>query len=233
MEDKMLERVRALLAKAQGAATDEEAEAYTIKATELMAKYGIDKALASARQDKREKPDHRFVNIDNPWANRKATLFYNILLTFNCDAVRISRGSKTQLHVFGFEADLQVAEMLFTSLLLQGEHAALRARKPANVHGRSFMTAFWAGFVNETISAVNQAYAKAKEEVVDKPGTDLVLYDRKQEVANMVFLAHPNAKATKVYNKVNRDGYYAGQEAGRNVNVHARKATGTGRRAIG
>ena len=45
-----LDTVRKLLAKADGAATPAEAEVYTAKAIELMARHGIDEALlAGAR----------------------------------------------------------------------------------------------------------------------------------------------------------------------------------------
>ncbi|MGH3566379.1 MAG: DUF2786 domain-containing protein, partial [Pseudonocardia sp.] len=43
-----LDTVRKLLAKAEGAATQAEAETYTAKAMELMARHGIDSALLAA-----------------------------------------------------------------------------------------------------------------------------------------------------------------------------------------
>ena len=48
MSDPLLARVRKLLAKAEDpACTPAEAEAFTAKATELIAKYGVDQALLS------------------------------------------------------------------------------------------------------------------------------------------------------------------------------------------
>ncbi|MGZ5400302.1 MAG: DUF2786 domain-containing protein, partial [Nocardioides sp.] len=49
--DTMLVRVRKLLTKAEDpAATTQEAQAYTAKASELMAAHGIDRALLAARE---------------------------------------------------------------------------------------------------------------------------------------------------------------------------------------
>ncbi|MEV4705532.1 DUF2786 domain-containing protein [Actinoplanes sp. NPDC049316] len=46
MTDRLLERVRKLLAKAESpACTPAEAEAFTAEAAELIAKYGVDQAL--------------------------------------------------------------------------------------------------------------------------------------------------------------------------------------------
>ena len=49
-DDKMLERVRRLLAKAEGAATESERDAYNGKAAELIARYGIEVALLAAME---------------------------------------------------------------------------------------------------------------------------------------------------------------------------------------
>src|ERR1022692_34306 len=56
----LLERVRKLLAKAESAGTTlPEAEALTAKAAELMAKYGIDRALLAAARPETGQPDPR------------------------------------------------------------------------------------------------------------------------------------------------------------------------------
>jgi cytosine/adenosine deaminase-related metal-dependent hydrolase len=53
-DNPLLERVRKLLAKAEAqGATPAEAEALTAKAAELMARYGIDRALLAGLSTKR------------------------------------------------------------------------------------------------------------------------------------------------------------------------------------
>jgi len=60
--DKLLDRVRKLLAKAEDeSCTPPEAEALTAKAAELMAKYGIDRALLAAVRPETDAPASRFV----------------------------------------------------------------------------------------------------------------------------------------------------------------------------
>ena len=66
--DKLLDRVRKLLAKAEDeGVTPPEAQALTAKAAELMAKYGIDRALLAAARPETDAPASRMVDIDNPW----------------------------------------------------------------------------------------------------------------------------------------------------------------------
>ena len=56
-DNPLLERVRKLLAKAEaGGVTPAEAEALTAKAAELMARYGIDRALLASRRPETDQP---------------------------------------------------------------------------------------------------------------------------------------------------------------------------------
>ena len=73
--DKLLDRVRKLLAKAEDeSCTPPEAQALTAKAAELMAKYGIDRALLAAVRPETDPPSSRMLDIDNPWGRVKAHL---------------------------------------------------------------------------------------------------------------------------------------------------------------
>jgi hypothetical protein len=63
----LLARVRKLLAKAEAAGvTPAEAQALTAKAAELMAKYGIDRALLAAARPETDRPADRVIDVGNP-----------------------------------------------------------------------------------------------------------------------------------------------------------------------
>ena len=63
----LLERVRKLLAKAEAAGvTGPEGEALTAKAAELMARYGIDRALLAAARPETDQPANRVITVPNP-----------------------------------------------------------------------------------------------------------------------------------------------------------------------
>jgi hypothetical protein len=73
--DALLGRVRKLLVKAEAdGVTQAEAQALTAKAAELMAKYGIDRALLAARRPETDRPADRVIDIGSPWARVQAHL---------------------------------------------------------------------------------------------------------------------------------------------------------------
>src|SRR5205814_7534157 len=61
-----------LLAKAgDESVTPPEAQALTAKAAELMAKYGIDRALLAADKPETDRPADQIVTVENPWGRVK------------------------------------------------------------------------------------------------------------------------------------------------------------------
>lgn len=66
--EKMLGRIRGLLAKAEDqAATVQEAEAYFVKAAELMARYGVDRAMLAADDPTSDLLGDRIVVIEGAY----------------------------------------------------------------------------------------------------------------------------------------------------------------------
>jgi hypothetical protein len=109
----LLERVRKLLAKAEArGVTPAEAEALTAKAAELMARYGIDRALLAARQPETDQPADRKIDIGNPWARVQAHLLCGLASAMRCQCVILPRsGPGTRIHMFGFASDIERAEV--------------------------------------------------------------------------------------------------------------------------
>ena len=70
-DERVLGRIRALLAKAESTEFAEEAEALSARAQELMAKYSIDHALLAAQSGEREEPSGRRIPVDGPYEEPK------------------------------------------------------------------------------------------------------------------------------------------------------------------
>jgi len=119
--DALLARVRKLLAKAEDpGVTPAEAQALTGKAAELMAKYGIDRALLAAERPETDRPADRVIDVDNPWARVQAHLLCGLASALRCQCVILSRTSPgARIHMFGFASDLERTDVLYTSLLVQ------------------------------------------------------------------------------------------------------------------
>lgn len=134
-DERALGKVRALLAKAEATEFPDEAEALSAKAQDLMSRYSLNEALV--RHDRGTKPTAvaRRIWIENPYAAAKATLVQVVSGSNRCRAVWNERlGFVT---VIGGETDLNLVELLATSLLLQANRAMLNAARSGSVQERS------------------------------------------------------------------------------------------------
>jgi hypothetical protein len=127
-DPKITERVRALLAKAESTTFPDEAEAFTAKAQELIARHAIDLAmLGRDRNDRSPAGDAvgRRVLIDDPYGKAKSMLLGAIAAANGCKTVWSSgMGIAT---VFGAPNDIDAVELLFASLLTQATAAMVAA----------------------------------------------------------------------------------------------------------
>ena len=71
VDGRVLDKVRALLAKAESTEFEEEADALTAKAQELMARHAIDQAMVAAVTSS-EEPGGRRIGVGDPYAQSKA-----------------------------------------------------------------------------------------------------------------------------------------------------------------
>ena len=171
-----LERIRALLAKAESTEFDEEADAFTSKAQELMTRHAIDDALLAAHEAGRsseEQPSGRRIGIDDPYAQAKAILLTVIGEASHCRAVwSKSLGFST---VFGYAGDLMSVELLYTSLLLQARNAMVRAGDGGKrARSSSFRRSFLFGFADRIGRRLEEAAGAAMADVVDERGGSLL-----------------------------------------------------------
>ncbi len=145
LPDGVLDKVRALLAKAESTTFDAEADAFTAKAQELMARHRIDRALLESRGGCRDAPVGRRIGVADPYADAKALLLGCIADANGCRAVW-SRPLASST-VFGFADELDGVEELFTSLLVQASAALRREGSKRDGHGRSRTTRFRRSFL--------------------------------------------------------------------------------------
>lgn len=125
---KILERVRKLIDKADDrSVTREEAEAFRLKADELMLRYAIEQAeLERVKGKPTEEPISRSVQVASGGIvirNHLADLMFSVSRHNRCRSVSHGYNAPNEhpvhMTVVGFEADVEFAEMLFTSLRLE------------------------------------------------------------------------------------------------------------------
>ncbi|MGV9980843.1 DUF2786 domain-containing protein, partial [Micromonospora wenchangensis] len=147
MSEAMLSKVRKLLAQAEDpACTPAESAAFTAKATELIARYGVDRALLAARDPTTDPVGDRVVDVVAPYARDKAGLLAAVADPLRCRCVRRPDGSGFTLHLFGFASDLERVDLLFTSLLVQAAHGLAGTAVPPGEQPAAFRRSWLAGF---------------------------------------------------------------------------------------
>ncbi len=194
-EPKLLERVRALLAKAESSEYGAEADSFTAKAQELILRHSIDHALLSTSNDSPEQPGGIRIGLDNPYETEKAMLLDRIATANRCKSIWSRHlGFVT---VLGYPADLRAVELLFTSLLVQSTRAMISEGPRRSIFGgsrtrsfrRSFLNAF-AVRIGERLSGVTDA-GTAEGAAVD-PRLLPVLAGRRQTVIQFAEALFPD-----------------------------------------
>ena len=199
----LLDRVRKLLAKAEAeGVTPPEAEALTAKAAELMARYGIDRA--------------RLVGV-------RAHLLAGLAGAMRCQCVLLhTSGPGARIHVFGYASDLERADILYTSLLLQMARGLAAAVIPDGVRSaRAWRRSWLLGFVTAVITRVRSAEERAAEsadgETPTGPSTALVLADRAVVIRRQLEQAYPVTRKTRI--TYSGRGYTAGFAQGQRADI--------------
>jgi hypothetical protein len=240
METDLLDRVRKLLAKAENeGCLPAEAEALTAKAAELMARYGIDRALLGALHPETDKPGDRVFNLSNPWADVKRHLLAGLAGALRCQCVQTRSPEGTRLHVFGYTSDLERADILFTSLLVQMARALAQQAVPGSGgEARAWRRSWMLGYAGAVVARVKAA-EEAAVATADSPqaaeerggGAALVLADRSLVVRRQVTAAYPRLRKTRV--TYSGSGYGNGYREGQKADIGGAKLSRGARGALG
>ena len=176
VDDPVLVKVRALLAQAESTTFEAEAEAFTAKAQELMARHAIDGALLWARTARDERPITIRLPLDDPYTDVKSLLLQRVAHHSRCKSVYHPRYGLAS--IVGFASDVAAAEALFTSLLVQS-HASLRAEAAkappgGRARSRSFRSSFLFSFVTRIDERLRDVTAHVESAAVSTEGPALL-----------------------------------------------------------
>ena len=212
LDEKVLVKVRALLAKAESTEFAEEAESLTAKAQQFMTRHSIDAAMVDAQATSHDAPAARRIHLESPYVEAKAALLNAVAGPNRCRAVlQRDLGFVT---VFGFQGDLQVVDVLFTSLLSQATAAMVAAGRVLNRSGastRSFRQSFLVAYAHRIGERLQQAAQQSVDEAGGVHGQAMlpVLAGREEAVEAAVGSAFPRMvrRAPRVHD-------HAGWQAG-------------------
>lgn len=162
VDEKMLARVRGLLAKAEATEYPDEAEALSAKAQELMVRHSLREAVADHERGRTTTAEARRIWIDNPYVAAKVSLVQSVAQANRCRTVWIK--NLGCVVAVGVDADLNVVDLLSTSLLVQANRAMLVAGRHHDVRGQSRTKSFrhsflvaYAGRIGERLSVASSS----------------------------------------------------------------------------
>jgi hypothetical protein len=155
----LLAKIRKLLAKAEGTDNANEAEAFSAKAAQLIAAHRVDPHHVAAALASGELGLRRIVIGRGAYARARLALLAAVAGNHDCEVVFETGPSGMTATVAGYRSDLDVTEVLYTSLHAQAANrmAAVRRRTPAATQRwrRSFLFGF-ARRVAELLAAARE-----------------------------------------------------------------------------
>ncbi|AKU19062.1 hypothetical protein VV02_17975 [Luteipulveratus mongoliensis] len=236
VDERILARVRQLLAKAESTTFEAEAETFTAGAQSLMARHSIDAALVAAADEvsghEGHGPGGRRIGVDNPYDGQKAMLLTAVAQVNRCQVVWSQQlGFAT---VVGFEVDADAVELLYTSLLVQATQAMTAAGKRTDARGRSRTRSFRSSFLSAYAMRIGERLQEAADAAVaaaqadpvgepERPGEASirpergalvrVLADRDQDVRQAVDTLFPQVKKSGPRPARDAEGWHSGRSA--------------------
>ncbi|WP_018219180.1 DUF2786 domain-containing protein [Salinispora vitiensis] len=236
-----LRKVRALLAQAQDPATPPEAaENMTTKAMELMARHGIEVALAADAGGSEADPiiDHK-MPLKGQYLTDMIVILVSVAEPLGIKHVQIRGRVRTEcvMHLFGPASSIERADMLFTSLMVQCV-GAMAGSQPEGLKGpdlrkwKSDFIFYFAAAVYGRLEAIE----KQATDSVAGTGTDLVpvLSRRSAAVDERVKAMYPRLKRSRTLVRGrSAHGKEAGRRAGQRADIGQRTTSDGSRNALG
>ncbi|MGZ3148082.1 DUF2786 domain-containing protein [Lentzea chajnantorensis] len=220
VDPKVLNRVRGLLAKAESTSFPEEAEALSAKAQDLMNRHALERAVLDA--DLPQLATSRRMWLDKAYFKEKSQLVHVV--------AEASRARAVAYDGFGFvalvgdEVDLEIVELLSTSLLVQATRAMVAAggkeTKGSEARSRPFRKSFLIAYASRIAERLHTA-----DEPVPDERLLPVLANRRKAVDTLFDEMFTRTRTSRVTVR-SAAGWGAGRAAADAADL------GTGRKAV-
>ncbi len=220
-DSRMLGKIRGLLAKAESTKFPAEAESYSAKAQELMARHMIDHALVAGQIDDPDKPIGLRITIEPPYPEAKAMLLQEVAEANMCRSIWSPEQKFST--VFGYGPDLDVVELMYLSLLIQASAAMIRegsASKESPSRTREFRRSFMQAYASRIGERLGEVAAEAVAEAAhDDDRLMPVLASRESAVDERMRSMFPESARNTVRVRDER-GWHSGRAAADRAALH-------------
>ena len=252
MSESALRVIQKLLSRAEATDFESERESCLAKVAELMARYSIEDAMLAAsmgrgRDGAAGAPLERLVVVPSPYAARKVSLFGAVGVNCGCTVIDLGTDDTgvRRVAIIGFPGDVERAEVLITSLLVQMTRSMLSdrgSRRSSSGASAAWRRSFITGFTVRVGQRLAEARARETSRAATAAGPDrstsdggarsvaLVLADREAEVDAEVRRRYPHLRTRRMDSGSSAHGHLAGRSAGDRASIGA-PAVG-GRRSL-
>lgn len=211
----MIERIRKLFAKAESTTSVHERDALLSKAYDLLAKHGIEEALARGADD--SEAETVTVWEFRPKGSYKLDqmiLIGAVASALHCQTVRTGQ---EVAYVYGVKRHLDRISMLggFLVAYMLGNLATLKA--PYGVHATTYRKSAMSAFASVVGSRLREAEHRAKVESTDAAGAEIVLVSDARKAEQAMKKAHPRVQTSQ--RRVSTAGYGEGSAHGNRVDL--------------
>lgn len=226
----IVDRIRALMAKAESSQFPGEAESFMAKAQQLIDKYCIDQA--QLQHEEHEQIGHQVVKLKDPYSKERSMIWAAVARANRCEIVThmFQGSSKTnQISLVGRSTDRELVAVIAHSLenqaLSQMKRIDLtRSRLSPVVQKRSFLRGF-AAQVQTRLASIRQEHkTKAFDWAKPSAGNALELaHGEIQRYLDHEFNLSPQRKRTA---RVDPAAFGVGRRAGASADVGAKRIGG-------
>ncbi|MGH3468484.1 MAG: DUF2786 domain-containing protein [Thermocrispum sp.] len=220
VDQKILARVRGLLAKAESTQYPDEADALSAKAQELMNRHAFERALLDADTRQQQTATSTRLWLDSPYVEAKSHLVAAIAKSNRCKSVFYPQFGFVAL--VGEQLDLEITELLATSLLVQATRAMVAEGSHTTYAGtsrtRSFRRSFLISYAVRIGERLTDASTRAHDPVEDARLLP-VLADRSRAV-DETFQAMFSSTVQKSVSASNGAGWHAGRTAADRADIN-------------
>jgi hypothetical protein len=226
----LIDKVRKLLAMAEGTSNTNEADAFSRKAAELIAAHRIDPERL------RDRPGDPLTVRTVPvgrgaYVRARIGLLQAIAEAHGCRVVFQAGPSGTTAFVAGFASDLDTVEVLYTSLHAQASARMTREHRSTGAATQRWRRSFLFGFADEVGRMLAATQREAAAAVAGAGDVLPVLVDRERRVAAFATQSFGRVAAARPPSAATARGWHAGRAAAAESDVGRRGIPG--RRAIG
>lgn len=238
-----LAKIRALLDKAESTASEfpAEAEALTAKAIEMMERYRIDEAMiadAAPLQDRGKIIETQFNVGSGPYVNARVDLANSIARQHSVKLLQSTGYKGKTVYLIGYETDVALTEMLYTSLLVQATRAMsspeVKASKPGYEHGTAFNRSFLLAFANRIGRRLQESNTSAASNITASATSGrsvaLVLADRSKDVEDDVLRRYGRLRTARpTTGSSSSEGWSAGRDAANRADLSTNRRVASSR----